>query len=256
MSNRSTIIVASLLLCQQAHAGADHMGFEQPQSVKEVDVKPRPGENADTAHYVCSYYRDWFVKDVGFGGKGDGIVSAAPLIPGGPKPECGPAKAAGERLILRDNHAGGYVGGLLFMGSGMGADGVEPFAIARIADGHPVYSDGESIMSSAHPMKVSFASGILTLTFTRGVVGPCSILQGGQTCWARFAREMHLARELAQRPAPVATCAAGLKMSDVHPYPDSDHSSSVISYDVTMTIDMNGNTNVLSRGPFSCWPQE
>ena len=68
-----------------------------------------------------------------------------------------------------------------------------------------------------------------------------------------MAREGAIPRALAQSPPPVQACVEAYRADFMgRPVPADD--PSIITYEVDMTLDLSGHTDVLWRGPLGCQP--
>jgi hypothetical protein len=223
--------------------------FDQPTDLAHKVLPPRPDDSGPLGVVRCYYYSVFTVKELDYGDHGDTAISVTPASAGAPKPDCGKQNDRGE-IILPGGAASYLIGAkemFVYIASTMGADTL-PFAIYDGRTGKRLYSDQSSNDS---PKQLSIKDGVLTLTYAHGAQAGCSILAGGQTCWAQFAREAHLPQSIAKLPPPIPACEAGYAASTG----SSRSTPSVIFYDVTMTLDKQGQVKVLSRGAISCSTQ-
>jgi hypothetical protein len=128
-----------------------------------------------------------------------------------------------------------------------------PFWIINGLNGKTLYTDQNLV--GDQPKIVSANNGVLTMTYTRGVVADCSILSGGQRCWSDTARTRHLVPAVAGQAPPVAACAASYAAPGAGLARVAADDPSVITYDVTVRIEATGRTTVLKRGPLGCLPR-
>ena len=88
-------------------------------------------------------------------------------------------------------------------------------------------------------------SGALHVRYTRAVNGLCSIVKDGSACWAKKVRGGAVPHEMAQSPPSVQACAAAYRKEKV-PVPAND--PSIIFYDMDVTLDVSGKSQVNSHG--------
>ena len=223
--------------------------FDQPREVIRTVLPPRPDDSGQMGVVRCFYYPDFTVKELDYGEHGDLAVSVTRASSGAAEPKCGRQNDPGEVALA--GGSGGYLIGVkeafVYIVSTLGAD-TTPFAIYDGRTGKKLYNDQSSLDS---PKQLSVEDGVLALTYVHGAQAGCSILLGGQTCWAQFARDAHLPQPIAKLPPPILACEAGYAASPV----SSRATPSVIFYEVAMTLDKKGQAKILSRGAISCGTQ-
>ena len=220
--------------------------FDQPMSSARAVLPSRPNDPNSLGVVRCYYYPDLTVKELDYGDHGDTAISVTPFAVGSVRPRCGKQNDPGE-IVLPGGEASYFIGtkgGFLYVGSTMKPG----LVIYDGRTGKAIYSDQASDDS---PTSFSVENGILTLQYTHVAQTNCSILTGGQNCWAKFAHDTHLPQPVAKLPPPLAACEAGYN----HSANSVRDTPSVIFYNVTMTLDKKGQAKVLSRGVVSCEPQ-
>jgi hypothetical protein len=194
----------------------------------------------------CYYYPTFTVKELDNGEHGDDAISVTPFSSAAARPACGKQNDPGE-VILKDGQGGYFVGAksdFVYLLSTNGAD-TNPFSLVNAQTGKTIYTDQGL---DPGPAALSVIGDVLTLSYTHGAAGSCSILAGGETCWSSFAHQTKLPRIIAVKPAPVEACRTGYGTTPAtHP--------SVVAYPVTITVDLKGEAKVLSRGNLICRPQ-
>jgi hypothetical protein len=190
----------------------------------------------------CTYYPTFTVKELDVGDIGDIAISVTPTAPDAARPACGKQNDPGE-IVIKNGQGDYFIGakGSFVYLMSVGAD-VTPFAIVDARTGTVIYSDATD---GSDPSSVSLTNGLLTLGYRRGIEGTCSIVTGGESCWRILARQTHLSKAVASRPAPIAACKAGYGKRD-------PASESLVSYPVVVAISLAGQAKVLSRGAFGC----
>ena len=166
---------------------------------------------------------------------------------GGPRPSC--VAARGEHPVKLDTASFSLMGrrGPFLFFEATDGQGAEDFFVLHAPDGRRVYADSYDPVGTTSLKAVAVADGVLRLAYTRAYYGSCSVLKDGSACWRKIATEGHFVRAIASQPPPVAACAAAYRASKA-----AVSDPSMITYDVDMTLTVDGRAVVLHRGAVGC----
>jgi hypothetical protein len=220
--------------------------FDAPLRFTRAILPALPNDPDPLGVVRCYDYSDFRVKELDNGQHGDDAISVTRYDSVSRRPACGIQNDPGE-IVLSGGQGGYFIGAkarFVYVMSTLGED-VTPFTIYDAQTGNAIYGD-----AGGSPFGVSISGGVLTLSYSHGAEGPCSIILG-QGCWQRFAGAAALPRAIAKRPAPVSECKQSYDEQQHTDYKDP----SVIYWDVTITVTITGKTKVLSRGALSCFPE-
>jgi hypothetical protein len=230
--------------------------FDHPVAVQRVP----PGASADPiGEITCTYYAALMVRETGADSPSPGAATIVPVADASPRPLCNAAHAAREVSLQTANYAlVGRKGPFLFFGAADPQGAVE-FLILTATTGQVIHNDGMYAGYTSDNGKVidctlqsvALEEGALHIRFTRAFNGSCSIAKDGAKCWARMAREGKIPHSLAQAPPPVHACAVAYRKQQL---PADDPDPSEIYYDVDLTVDPSGRTQVNARGAVGCLP--
>ncbi len=233
----------SLILATLAVAGATQAQaatpaiFDPPLTTQRIPAK---SDNDPVGELFCTYYPDLMIRQ---SGTDTPAPNAATIIPGA-HPPCDAGHAAGEIALKTANFSLDGRKGRFLVFSQTDPNGAVPFMVLDIeSGGRVIYTDGTAADRGIHSAAVE--NGGLRLRYTRGFNAPCSIMQDAAGCWAKLTAEGRVPKTLAA-PSPQA-CAAAYRAAKA-----GADDPSVITYDVDMTIDPTGKTQVLSRGAVGC----
>jgi hypothetical protein len=208
--------------------------FDKPVLVQKIPTKTDTG-----SEITCTYYPDLMIRE---SGTNTPSPNNAVLIRG-LQPPCNPTAVG----ITLKTAAAGLTGrkGPFLLFQATDANGASAFIVIDAETGRTIYQDGLWADNGIH--EVTVENGSLHLKFRRAVNGSCSILKEGGRCWAKFVAEGKVPRAMAQTTPPVQACAVSYQQSKVQPDDPSE-----IFYDVDMTLDRSGRSQVLSRGTVGC----
>ncbi len=232
------LILATLVVTAAARADAAPPAiFDPPLATQRIAAK---SANDPAGELVCTTYPDLTIRE---SGTDTPAPNAATIIPGR-HPACAAGHAAGEITLKTANFSLDGRKGRFLVFSQTDPNGAVPFMVLDIeSGGRVIYTDATAADRGIRSAAVE--NGALHLRYTRGFNAPCSIVQDAAGCWVKLTAEGKVPRALAA-PSPQA-CAAAYRAAKA-----GADDPSVISYDVDMTIDPAGKTQVLSRGAVGC----
>ena len=240
------LLAACLLLPQPGHADPERGAvlLDKPVSVQKIDPQPSPGK---PDALTCTYYADLMIRETGTDSPGTGPAYVVHFPAAGKRPQCTAPRVAGDMELKTSNEAMlGRKGQFLFFEM-TDAQGASPFEVVRITDGKSVYSDISGPDLSIKSINVT--GDAVIFTYNRGYNASCSIPKDGDKCWKRLVKEGRFNIAIASQPAPIDACKLAYTASKT---PDSD--TSLITYDVTVSIPPEGKATVLARGKTGCEP--
>lgn len=211
--------------------------FDKPVSKKVVLAKL---EDNPSGEITCTYFPDLMIKEIGTDSPtpDDAIVVRTASAP------CsGPSIADGFTLATKNHSFIGKKGAFLFFGA-TDPNGAIPFVIIEAASGKIIYSDGKIDPGFR---SVEIESGKVHIRFRRAFNASCSILKDGASCWSRLLGEGKIPRAMAQSQPTLQACVASYSKLQAQPSVPS-----MIVYDVDMNLEINGKSQILSRGQPSC----
>lgn len=215
--------------------------LDRPSATRKVPPKP----DADaTGQIACTFYPDLMVRETGTDTPAPDAALLVRVPPGSARPACDAQPPADSIMLDTENFSfiGRKSGFLLF--SATDPNGAVPFLVLDAETGRLLYADGTAADRGIRSLAVR--NGTLHLRYTRGINAPCSLMQDAVGCWARLLREGKVPGTMAQAPS-AAICAASYKTTRAPP-----DVPSIIVYDMDMTVDAAGRTQILSQGPVSC----
>ncbi len=242
------LLLSGALLCPPPlHAehdlGAEGGLFDRPVTVKTV---PPKSANDETGELMCTYYRDFMVRETGTDSPAPGPAAIIPVPDAARRPACTAAHAAQEIPLKTEQYfLLGRKGPFLFFDEA-DPNGAQRFMILDASTGGTLYADGrifEGLKS------VALEAATLHVRFIRAFNGSCSVLKDAPGCWPHLVQEGKIPAQLAQSAPPVQVCAASYAREKV---PADD--PNVISYGIDITLDRAGNTKIHSIGPIGCEP--
>lgn len=241
----AVILVAPFLLAPFGPADAREAPrearlFEHPLSVKRI---PPKSETDAGGEVICTYYPDLMIRKSGT----DSPEPDAATIVTGAHPSCTAGQPGGGVALPTQGYS--LVGrkGLFVVFSATDPNGAVTFMVLDARSGRVIYQDGTAATRGFHA--VGLEAGALRLRYTRGLNASCSIANDPTGCWAKLVADGKIPPEMARAVPPAQRCAASYKALRAPP-----DDPSVIVYDVDMTIDAEGKTQVLSRGAVGCEP--
>lgn len=236
------VIFAAVFVCAVTASAQDGTTreaalFDRPVSKKVVPAKLESDPSGET---TCTYFPDLMIKEIGT----DSPTPDDAIIVRTASALCSrPAVADGVTLATKSHSFIGKKGPFLFFGA-TDPNGAVPFMIIEAASGKIIYNDGKIDPGFR---SVEIESGKVHIRFRRAFNASCSILKDGASCWSRLLGEGKIPRAMAQsQPTPQA-CVASYSKSQAQPSVPS-----MIVYDVDMTLEINGKSQILSRGQPSC----
>ena len=220
--------------------------FDYPSARQEIAAALGPHP---TDALTCTWYADLMIRETGTDSSGPGPAFIVRQDEAGSRPAC--VAAHGERSLKLDTTAFSFLGrkGPFLFFDATDPQGASAFFVLRAPDGRRVYADDYEPAGEGSFRSVDDADGILRLGYTRGYNGSCSVLKGGAECWSKMMKDGHFARAIASQPPPLAACAAAYRAAKV---PEDD--SNIITYDVDLTLTVEGKATVLHRGAIGCEP--
>jgi hypothetical protein len=229
--------------------------FDQPSGVRTLTL-PATASQPERQEIRCISYATFMVRAVHSGDDiGTSSLSVIPATVSNPPP-CKVEESQRERT-LPDNGGmefAGAIGRFLLLVWPDGANGGAPFSVFDAVAARKLYTDTMRLDNPAG-LTLSEGGATLTLRYERVLTAPCSLAGADPGCWARFVRAAKLPLEMSRRAPPVSTCAAAYAGKDGAGGGDLTNPS-VLSYEVTVAVSVDGNTKVLSRGGFACWPSQ
>ncbi len=210
--------------------------FDTPISVQRLTPKNAgPGPEI-----VCTRFADLTIRE-----QQDGPTSkdAGLIAKGG---TCGRGKISGEKRVkTADMYFLGRKGPALVFQQ-MDAQGASGFVVVDADTGAIVFRDatvGEPAFTAA-----SWADGQLSLSYTRGVNAPCSMLKDPAGCAAQLETQKLMSVALASRMKPGA-CAASYREASA-----PDDNPSILSHLAEMVLVAGQRPKRTPRGPINCSP--
>lgn len=189
---------------------------------------------------ICTSYADVTVRETQ-----DGPTSDKAMLLRGAKAACDARTPAGAAMLDTEGlYLVGRKGDYLLF-SGLDAHGAADFVAIDARSGKVVLRDGT--VGSPEFASAKAEGGVVTLSYTRGINAPCSLLNSGARCWGSLVDDGKIPEALA-RPAPAASlCAAAYKKAK-----SPKDNPSVISFAVETTIDAAGKVATVAKGKVVC----
>jgi hypothetical protein len=234
-----------------AEALPDEKLFDPPDAFQDLPAI----EGAHPAEALrCGWYADFMIRQTRTDSPAMGPSYVVRASPSGTRPVCRAAATPRDtRLELDSETLLGRKGDYLIY-EATDANGAEPFIVLHLPDGRQIYGDEKNDFPNAASKPgfqiVELQGQTLHLRYSRGYNASCSILKDGVACWNKAMKEGHFARAVASQPVPIESCATSYKVDNQTPSTDT----SMIVYDVDMTLTAAGKATVLSRGPITCLP--
>ena len=215
-------------------------------ALANTDVFDKPiGADPLNRPQRCTYYADLTVRETGTDSPGTGPTYLMPAAADPKHTSC--PKSGGRKIDQEGRDFAGRKGDfLVFVPSD--ANGMETLEVRSLKDGVKLYDD----MMVPGAFKSALVSGDqLRLVYTRGYAAACSLLQSSAECWAKMMKDGKFSRAIAQQPPPVKACQVAYANS---PGKDPPSNTSVLTYDVDVTIEPGKKGVVNSRGALGCMP--
>ena len=170
----------------------------------------------------------------------------ATLLIGSPQP----CTAAGTRQqIVLETMAYSFLGrkGPYLLFSATDPNGAVPFMVVNLA-GKVLYTDSTAAERGIHALTVEHDA--LHIVFTRGINADCSLMQGAAACWSKLLASGKLPKVMAATGPTSQACEPAYSQARA-----PANAPSIVTYDVVLTVDPAGRTQVASRGQISCTVQ-
>jgi hypothetical protein len=237
-----TLTVCSCVLAPSPAlpAGWDVVKFDDP-----VKVQTSTGQSGDATgkKIVCTIYPDVIVResDIDTPDPGDSTLVRTTM---GASPDClGKPGSSAIGLATSGQRFLGRRGNFLFFEQA-DTNGVLPFSVFDAGTGQKLFEDATTYEGIG---SFSFEPGILRLRFLRGVLGSCSIVKNGSSCWSKIADEEKLPETIAALQTPTETCEQAYKSEGA-----PDDADSIVSFRVTLVWDRT--LDLQASGPLNCRP--
>ena len=215
------ILFAGYRVIQRRQAGTAY--FDTPLKVTTSDLGIDPGSNPPFHNQlICTYFRDFMVKEIVFDQPGDEQIS---IVPGSAShsPTCQRANVSNEIVIDWSGSLEGVKTPYLFLAGDDSFGLLFPFAVFDARTGKKLFEDGITSKDLFESIEVKGAA--LTTRFKRVVQLQCSLLRDprndGAACWEKSRRELHL-------EMPMPDCSEAYRKDG----PDTPDDPSDIAYDV------------------------
>ena len=239
----AAILVAPCLLALPGPAAARETPpearlFDHPLAVTRIPAKPATDAGSEV---ICTYYPGLMIRESGT----DSPEPDAARIVAGPHPSCASGRPSDGIALPTQGYSLVGKKGLFVVFSATDPNGAVAFMVLDARSGRVIYQDGTAATRGLHA--VALDHGALHLRYTRGLNAPCSIAKDPAGCWATLAADGKIPPDMAQAAPPAARCAPSYRAMRAPP-----DDPSMIEYDVDMTIDAAGQTQVLSHGAVGC----
>jgi hypothetical protein len=218
--------------------------LDRPTLVRKA---PPKSENDPTGEITCTYYPDLMVRETGTDTPDPNNAALVPLAAGAARPACNAALHPHEIALTTEGFS--LIGrkGPFLLFSATDPNGAVPFMLLGASDGRAIFTDGTA--DDRGIRNITVENGVLRLHYTRGFNASCSIMQDAAGCWSKLVAERKLPPDMAQ-PAPSSKLCAASYTADQAPADDP----SMVTYDLELTLDLAGATQVLSHGAVECAP--
>ena len=255
----SAFSLASVLFCIWFIMPVFSVAQKQPESfgkaIKEtavdlgVDPHFPPGTTGPHVHLYCHYFRNFVVKELDSGQKGDDWISIATNDPAHFTP-CNQEHASGESVFQdwEEGYFGGVEGNLVFLVAADCFDLGCPFGVYDAFTGKKLFEDQRRLSPKGKISEIRLVdnSGNLVMHYPRVVAAECSLPLKKSECWKEILRNTGLA------PQPMPNCVgySGFNRREGRGTDDKSDPS-VVSFPVEVTIP-GFHTRILP-GPVECW---
>ncbi|MES2984373.1 MAG: hypothetical protein V4735_04200 [Pseudomonadota bacterium] len=241
--------------------------FDTPAQVKRLTVATDAGTNEEVD---CFYYRDFMVKQVDAHEKGAAQLSFLPIRVGDRLPECQRSNLNNEQVIPATEWSGyftGAKGSYAFFDADDGVNGSMGFAIYDAKNATKRFQD----FTKGNLQSLTVSGDTLTMRYMRAYPAPCSVVTGGEACWAQIVEETKL-----PETATAPDCAASYtsannylararcrsekgpacykrELAAIATQTSSD-TPSMIGYPASVTLSGSRSDITPEPGKPSCWP--
>ncbi len=217
--------------------------FDRPAAVRSVPPKT---DNDPAGEIRCTYYGDFMVRETGTDSPAPGPAAIIPAPDAGRRPACNAAPAARTVPLKTEEHALLGRKGPFLVFEAADPYGAVPFIVLDANTGRLIYSDGKHTDGLR---SVALEGGALRIRYPRAFNGACSIIKDEAGCWSKIALAANVPPALAQSPPPVPACTTAYRRAEA----PADGPSMII-YDLDVTLDISGRTQVNSFGTVGCEP--
>lgn len=241
----AVLIAVGGMACGSSVAGTSSALYDKPSKVIRLPLPHDPYNPQAKAELTCSYYKNFAVKQVDMGEEGADQLSIIPIT--GAQPACARANVASEKVISANDWSGyfdGVKGNYVFFSAGDGTNGGMGFAVFT-AGGKKIYDDTAKKWSA-----IDVTPAGLSLKYSRVYEAKCPLRAGADACWQTVKADTALTD--AKSPDCETAYAKEIKHSPKDASIATD--PSVISYDVSVSIDGNAHKLVPATGhATACW---
>jgi len=240
----------ALAIASVAMAAAPTLGFETPAKTVMLPSSTVPPTGGAV---TCVFYHDVMVRVSGTdtASPGNAMILPQPADCGGSKPNGLELPSSGFAFV-------GRLGDFLVFELA-DPSGASLFAIFNLRNGKKLYQDGvfgaDGYLGVYGITAVNLAQGIVQMRYLRGVNTSCSLLSDRDGCWARLLANGDVPRGVFAGPPSIESCMKDYENGRIGlmpPIPADD--PSIVSYDVALTLDSNGNAKVHPFGAPRCDP--
>ncbi len=230
------------------------LGFDPPANVIEIPPSATPpGDYAVT----CYLYDDVMIQvsDSKSPAPEDALILPQPE--NGARAKCGRSKPNSVKLSSAGFYFNGRLGDfLLFEAADPG--GASQFIVFNVRNGHQLFQDGvlgaDGYLGLYGITSVKMTGGVLHMRYRRGVNAPCSLLSDRDRCWAQLLSKGDIPRGAFSEPPTAEVCKKGYEGNPIGLMPPPDDDPSIVSYDVALTLDSNGNAEAQPLSTPQCDP--
>jgi hypothetical protein len=246
MRRRALVAFALLATAPAFAAGPDFSAtaFDKPLARKTVDIGPAETVPPSEKQVRCAYFPTFMVKEIDEQEVGAAQLSLLPATA-----PCQHANLPAERVVDIDTWSGYFAGAhgeFVVFSAGDGIEGGMGFAIVRPPDANILYS----AVAKTRLHFAAAAGGTTLVRFEAIHPGDCSVIANGAACAAAIGKAAGTA------PPDIALCKRGYAATKGASRQSLASDPSVISYNVTVTLDATRATARIEGAPTACWPSE
>ena len=217
--------------------------FDPP--IKVVTIQ----DNGEWSAIACTYYSDVMIRIPDSDSPAPDNAEIIPYQGATVPPRCTSANPVHGITLPTEGYALSGRNGRFLVFYFADAVGVGDFKIFDVKTGHLLFEDGDYYAGAV----VTFRHGILLMHYNRGINGVCSLLSGDAGCWAKLLANGSIPRGAFVGPPSREACvkAYGFDPAKVRGY-SFDGDPNILSYDVTLTLDLAGHAKVQPVGLLQC----
>ena len=217
--------------------------FDRPLATQRI--KARSG--ADPAWpWICTTYKDLMLREDGSDTPAPDNATLVALNQVG-RLACSKQVMAGQITLDTEGFVfEGRKGGFLVF-TLVDINGFMPSRVLHAGTGAVLFRDSMAINNGI--TSVALDGPALRLSYRRSIEGSCGLPKGGAACWASIVTAAAIPFEIATIGPPMQACAASYRRGKA---PAED--PSIVSYNVTLTLDPTGAAKTTASRKIGCEP--